>query len=258
MTQIDPDLPIIGASVSTEEPKVKNALEELVSTINALDTANLKADAGITGGQLADTTIPASKLASNAVETAKIVDDAVTAAKLKDSVATDADRAVTTDHIRDAAVTTGKVADSAVTTAKLATGAVTTAKIGAAQVTAEKLSLSINTSTGIATTNTGSGQTLISNLAAILVPGTWLLLAQISISRSLSASGMATAQLYNVSDSSVMGEKAVFMSGDAFRTVTLVGHITNTSSKTIGVRIGSADISATGDPAPTITAVRLG
>jgi hypothetical protein len=129
MTQINPSLPIIGASVSTEEPKVKTALEQLVATINSLDNANISATAGISGTKLADTSIAAGKLASNSVETAKIVDDAVTAGKLKDSAATDADRAVTTDHIRDAAVTTAKVADSAVTTAKLASNAVTNAKI---------------------------------------------------------------------------------------------------------------------------------
>lgn len=169
MAQIDPDLPIIGASVSTEEPKVKNALEELVSTINSLDSTNLKPDAAITGSQLANTTIPASKLASNAVEEAKILNDAVTADKLRDSADTDASRAVTTNHIRNGAVTTEKIADTAVTTAKITDSNVTTAKIANANVTTAKIA-DANVTTAKIADGAITEAKVAGSLGAFLVP----------------------------------------------------------------------------------------
>jgi hypothetical protein len=127
MGQINPDIPVIGNPVSTEDAKVKTALETLVATINGLDNANIASNANINASKLLDGSIAAAKLATDAVETAKIKDGSVTTAK-----------------IVDAQVTTAKIGDSQVTTAKIDNGAVTNAK----------LNLSSSTVTG---TNTSAG-----------------------------------------------------------------------------------------------------
>jgi hypothetical protein len=124
MGQINPDIPIIGNPVSTEDPKVKTALETLVATINTLDNANIATAANINAAKLLDASIQPAKLATDSVETAKIKDANVTTAKIDDG-------AVTTAKINDAAVTTAKINAGAVTTAKVEDGAITSTKMAA-------------------------------------------------------------------------------------------------------------------------------
>ena len=62
MAQINPNIPILGNPVSTEEPKVKTALETLVSTINALDDANVANNANLNGSKLLDRSVDFGKM----------------------------------------------------------------------------------------------------------------------------------------------------------------------------------------------------
>lgn len=64
MAQINPSIPIIGDPVSTEEPKVKTALETIVAAVNALDNANIASGANINGSKLLDASIQAAKMAA--------------------------------------------------------------------------------------------------------------------------------------------------------------------------------------------------
>jgi hypothetical protein len=155
MAQINPPLPVVGQPVSTEDPKVRDALSDIVDEVNGLlDNNNIAAAANINGTKLLNASIP----------TGKLEDDAVTADKLRDDATTDDNRAVTTNHIRNDAVTADKLRDSAVTdldravttnhlrdisvtTDKLANAAVTTAKLGDAQVTNAKVALTASTGT---------------------------------------------------------------------------------------------------------------
>lgn len=139
MAQINPPLPVVGQPVSTEDPKVRDALSDIVDEVNGLlDNNNIAAAANINGTKLLNASIPTGKLEDDAVTADKLRDDAttddnravttnhirndaVTADKLRDSAVTDLDRAVTTNHLRDVSVTTAKIADDAVTEAKLDT-----------------------------------------------------------------------------------------------------------------------------------------
>jgi hypothetical protein len=71
-------VPEIGKKGTTEDPKIKAAIEAL----NAIFGAENK----VKGAGIEDAVITAAKLANNAVETAKIKDAAVTAAKLATGV----------------------------------------------------------------------------------------------------------------------------------------------------------------------------
>lgn len=62
MAQINPNIPIIGDPVATEEPKVKTALEDLVAAINALDDANIASNANINGSKLLNASVSAAKI----------------------------------------------------------------------------------------------------------------------------------------------------------------------------------------------------
>lgn len=62
MAQINPDIPVIGNPVSTEDPKVKNALETIVAAVNSLDNANVASNADINGSKLLNGSVSAAKL----------------------------------------------------------------------------------------------------------------------------------------------------------------------------------------------------
>jgi hypothetical protein len=135
VAQINPNIPIIGNPVATEDPKVKTALEDIVDEINGkLDNTNIAAAgvANINGAKLLDASVAAAKLTTDSVETAKIVNDAVTNDKIGDDAvdtAQIADDAVENAQIADDAVDTAQIADGAVETAQIADGAVTNAKV---------------------------------------------------------------------------------------------------------------------------------
>lgn len=149
MGLIDPELPEVGLPVTTEDPKVRDALAEIVAEINGnLDGVNLATDANVNGTQLLDASIPTAKLEDDAVTAAKLRDDAtvdanravgtnhiqnaaVTDLKLRDDASVDANRAVTRNHIRDNAINQAKLDDNAVGTAEIQDGAVTHAKMTA-------------------------------------------------------------------------------------------------------------------------------
>jgi|DEB0MinimDraft_3_1074331.scaffolds.fasta_scaffold00292_18 hypothetical protein len=103
MSLLNLNLPIIGGTNANEDPKIRTALSDIQTVVNALDNANIASGADINGSKLDDATVSAAKLASNSVETAKIVNDAVT-----------------NDKIADDAVNTAQIADNAVTGAKIA------------------------------------------------------------------------------------------------------------------------------------------
>lgn len=71
MADIDPALPAAGELNSIADPKTRAALQELVATINSLQTANLE-----------DGAVTAAKLATDAVTNAKIGNAAVTSPEL--------------------------------------------------------------------------------------------------------------------------------------------------------------------------------
>jgi len=138
--------------------QLNNEFNNLVDTVNSIDTNNLTATAGILPAQISSTIagssinrnsttgvlslntdnstieissnalqvkdagIIAAKIGALAVTTAKIDSSAVTTAKLDTA-------AVTTAKITDLNVTTGKIADLGVTTGKINTEAVTAAKV---------------------------------------------------------------------------------------------------------------------------------
>lgn len=132
MAQINPNIPIIGDPVATEEPKVKTALEDIVDEINGkLDNTNIAAAgvANINGAKLLDASVAAAKLTTDSVETAKIVNDAVTNDKIGDD-------AVDTAQIADGAVETAQINDGAVTNAKLTLTTSTDTMTNDASVTA--------------------------------------------------------------------------------------------------------------------------
>lgn len=62
MAQINPSIPIIGNPVSTEEPKVKTAIETIVAAVNSLDDGNIAAGANINGNKLLNASVDAAKL----------------------------------------------------------------------------------------------------------------------------------------------------------------------------------------------------
>ena len=132
MAQINPNIPIIGDPVATEDPKVKTALEDIVDEINGkLDNTNIAAAgvANINGAKLLDASVAAAKLTTDSVETAKIVNDAVTNDKIGDD-------AVDTAQIADGAVETAQINDGAVTNAKLTLTTSTDTMTNDASVTA--------------------------------------------------------------------------------------------------------------------------
>jgi hypothetical protein len=125
MSLLNLSLPIIGGTNANEDPKIRTALSDIQTVVNALDNANIASGADINGSKLDDATISAAKLAANSVETAKIVNDAVTNDKIGDD-------AVDTAQIADGAVTTATIDDNAVTDAKLAASTTGTATNSAA------------------------------------------------------------------------------------------------------------------------------
>ena len=132
MAQINPNIPIIGDPVATEEPKVKAALEDIVDEINGkLDNTNIAAAgvANINGAKLLDASVAAAKLTTDSVETDKIVNDAVTNDKIGDD-------AVDTAQIADGAVETAQINDGAVTNAKVTLTTSTDTMVNDASVTA--------------------------------------------------------------------------------------------------------------------------
>jgi hypothetical protein len=152
MSLLNLNLPIIGGTNANEDPKIRTALSDIQTVVNALDDANIAPGADINGSKLDDATVSTAKLAANSVETAKIATDAVTNDKIDDDavdtaqIADDAvenaqiaDDAVDTAQIADGAVETAQLEASAVTDAKLATNAVTTSKILDGAVTAAKV-----------------------------------------------------------------------------------------------------------------------
>jgi hypothetical protein len=172
MGLIDPELPEVGLPVTTEDPKVRDALAEIVAVINGnLDTVNLASDADVNGTQLLDASVDNTKLTTNSVDTANIVNDAVTADKLRDDVSTDGNRAVTTNHIRDNAVNADKIAEGAVNTSELADNSVTNAKINLTTVTA----------TGSGTPAASTAWAKATNLTVSLSAGTYLIIAALNV-----------------------------------------------------------------------------
>ena len=108
-----------GAGKTILAAEVNYDLDTAYTEVNGnLETTNLKAAAGIKGGQIA------SK--PNGLDSTNINNDAVTATELKDD-ATGVAGAVTTDHIRTDAVTKAKIAAANVTKDKLTTSGETVA-----------------------------------------------------------------------------------------------------------------------------------
>lgn len=77
MPQVNPDIPIIGNPVATEDPKVKNALETIVSALNALDNANIASNADINGAKLLNGSVATGKIADAAITAEKIAPNAI-------------------------------------------------------------------------------------------------------------------------------------------------------------------------------------
>jgi len=92
-------VPTLGASNSTEDPKIATSLQNLQTWL----TGNL----GIVAADLETDSVTTTKIQNGAVTTAKVADSQVTTAKIADSN-----------------VTTAKLADSSVTTDKIAANAV--------------------------------------------------------------------------------------------------------------------------------------
>lgn len=77
MAQVNPDIPVIGNPVATEDPKVKNALEAIVNALNAIDNANIASNADINGAKLLAGSVNTTQLADAAITAAKIAPGAV-------------------------------------------------------------------------------------------------------------------------------------------------------------------------------------
>ena len=77
MAQVNPDIPVIGNPVATEDPKVKNALEAIVNALNAIDNANIASNADINGAKLLAGSINTTQIADAAITSAKIAPNAV-------------------------------------------------------------------------------------------------------------------------------------------------------------------------------------
>lgn len=139
MTQLNLNLPVIGDLNATEDPKIRTALSDIQTVVNALDNTNIAANADINATKLLDSSIATAKLADLAISTAKIADNGVTAAKI-------AAGAVGASEIADGTVGTSEIADSAVTTAKIANGTIATADLADGAVTGDKITASYVTS----------------------------------------------------------------------------------------------------------------
>lgn len=72
MTQLNLNLPVIGQTNATEDPKVRTALSDIQTVVNALDNTNIASAADINGSKLLDSSIATAKLANGAVTTAKL------------------------------------------------------------------------------------------------------------------------------------------------------------------------------------------
>lgn len=278
MAQINPDIPIVGNPVATEEPKVKSALEDIVDEINGkLDNTNIAAAgvANINGAKLLDASVAAAKLTTDSVETAKIVNDAVTNDKIADAavdtaqIAADAvtgaqieDDAVNTEHIADGAVDTAQISDDAVTGAKIADGAVEAAQIANDAVTPDKLNLTVvKDEVFTQETYVGTELTDISNFSVSVTAGTWLIVAQLNFDVSNGLQNVA----YLFDGSQRISERAFFEGEGRLNfsvPVTLTTIYSPTSTKTIEVIFGSGaggsvDITVPGNES-ALYAVRLG
>ena len=107
MTQLNLNLPVIGQTNATEDPKVRTALSDIQTVVNALDNTNIASAADINGSKLLDSSIATAKLANDAVTAAKIANDAVGSSEIAAS-------AVGTSEIADGAVTNAKIANGAI------------------------------------------------------------------------------------------------------------------------------------------------
>lgn len=263
MGQISVQLPVVGNPVSTEDPKVRDALSDIVDEINGkLDNNNL-AEAGVAN-------INGDRLANNSVPTGKLENDAVTADKLRDDAGTDANRAVTTNHIRDDAVTADKLRDDvstdgnrAVTTNHIRDLNVTTAKIANDAVTPLKLDLTTATDNTNTLTTVTSTAANVGSISLSLEAGTYLIFTGVRV--DIADVDAAAIWLYNQTDSSDVGRKAVVRNDSSSAIsefVTIIELVTLAGTKTIGLRLGPDTANATfaqvAADSATITAVCIG
>jgi len=69
MTQLNLNLPVIGQTNTTEDPKIRTALSDIQTVVNALDNANIANNAAINGSKLLDGSIAHSKIAAQTIDT---------------------------------------------------------------------------------------------------------------------------------------------------------------------------------------------
>jgi len=265
MSLLNLNLPTIGGTNANEDPKIRTALSDIQTVVNALDNANIASGADINGSKLDDATISAAKLASDSVETAKIVNDAVTNDKIGDDAvdtAQIADDAVENAQIADDAVDTAQIADGAVETAQINDGAVTTAKIADDAVTSAKLGLTtVQDFAHSQIVYQGTGVQTITNLSVSLTAGTWLILAQMNFEVS---NGLLCKTYLSDGSGNISGD--VFFEGegrvDYSIPVVITALVTFTETKTVGVVIGSGAGGSVDILVPLsksrLTAVKLG
>jgi hypothetical protein len=161
MANIYPDIPILGQPTATEDIKIKDAFNEIVTLVNGqLDNANIAVGANILGDKLANTSVSTAQLANLSVTTAKLADTSVTTGKLPDD-----------------AVTGAKIATDAVTADSILAGAVGSVELAALAVLSGKVKFAFHSGYGSFNT-AGVDATGICASADDVPPGTYLALAQ--------------------------------------------------------------------------------